>query len=192
MKKNGYTLIEVLAAVSIFFIASTALLTFFMNAVKAQRTALSSQELVDNISYSMEYMSRALRMAKKDDVNGINCLSGNKVNYEVTRGGFGIKFRTYDDHCQEFFLETDPVSGIKRLKEWKDVDGGSSNYLTSENMEITDFTIGPIDSWDQNDNEQSKVTIFLKAVGLNSADSDSPTTLEIQTTVSQRNLDVRY
>lgn len=186
MKKNGYTLIEVLAAVTILFTVIASLVAFFTGAVRVQREILSSQELVDNISYSLEYMSRALRMAVKDDVGGKNCLDGNKVNYELTtRDGVvvGIKFRNYKNYCQEFFLEGG------QLKEWKDVDGViSTNDLTSENIEVSDFIIGSSDSWDQDDDLQPKVTLFIEARGVLSERS----VIKIQTTISQRNLDVRY
>ncbi|MFH1582251.1 MAG: type II secretion system protein [bacterium] len=187
MNKNGYTLIEVLAAVTIFFITTASLVSFFTGAVKSQREALASQELIDNTSYSLEYMSRALRMAKKDDIGSIDCLTGSKVNYELTRTGAGVKFRNYSNYCQEFFLENG------RLKEWKDVEGViSENYLTSENIEVTYFTIGPSSSWDQDDDEQPKLTIFMEIRGLLTNSTPTQPVVKIQTTISQRNPDVRY
>jgi type II secretory pathway pseudopilin PulG len=187
MKKNGYTLIEVLAATTIFFIATSSLITFFSGAIKSQRDSLASQELIDNISYSLEYMSKALRMARKDDVGEVNCLSGSKLNYEITRFGVGIKFRNYKDYCQEFFLDNN------RIKEWKNVEGViSENYLTSENIEVSLFSIGPSDSWDQDDDLQPKITIFIEMKGLLTAQESEQPVIRIQTSISQRNLDVKY
>lgn len=176
MKNKGFTLIEVLTAVAIFSLVAAALFGFFGQTIKSQKNILSSQGGLDNASYALEYMSRALRMAKKDDVGGINCLIGNKVNYELTRDGKGIKFRNYKDECQEFFW----VEDENRLKEWKSGETVTENYLTPLSMEITSFLIGPSDSWDQEDNEQPKVTLFLEL-----------SSLKVQTTVSQRNLDVK-
>ncbi|MFH1509750.1 MAG: type II secretion system protein [Candidatus Nealsonbacteria bacterium] len=186
MNKNGYTLIEMLAAVTIFFIATTSLVTFFSGAVRVQRESLAFQELIDNTSYSLEYMSRALRMARKDDIESINCLIGDKVNYEFTRSGFGIKFRNYRDYCQEFYLENG------RLKEWKDIEGViSENYLTSENIEVMNFTIGS-SGWDQNDDKQPKLTMFVEIRGLLFDSTSTQPVIKIQTSISQRNPDVRY
>lgn len=187
IKNKGYTLIEVIAAVAIFSLILSSLAGFFIGAIKSQRSNLASQELVDNISFSLEYMSRFLRMAKKDDIGGVNCLAGIKVNYETTRLGQGIKFRNYKNECQEFFLEDG------RLREWKEAGGViSENFLTSDNIEIELFAFGSSNSWDQNDNEQPKVTLFIKARGLKGESSELQPILEMQTTVSQRNLDVRY
>jgi len=186
MNRNGYTLIELLAAVTIFFITATSLVTFFSGAIEVQRKVLASQELIDNTSHSLEYMSKALRMARKDDIDSVDCLTGNKVNYELTRAGLGVKFRNYRDYCQEFYLENN------RLKEWKDVGGViSDNYLTSENIEVTHFTIDS-SGWDQDDDEQPKLTIFMEVRGLLTVAASKQPVIKIQTTISQRNPDVRY
>lgn len=177
MKNKGFTLVEVLTAVTIFSLIMAALFGFLSQTVKSQRETLVAQETVDNASYVLEYMSRALRMAKKDDVGGIDCLTENKVNYASTRDGRGIKFRNYKDECQEFFW----LAEEGRLKEWKNSGGLiTENYLTPPSLEITSFLIGPSQSWDQEDMEQAKATFFLEM-----------SSLKVQTTVSQRNLDVK-
>ena len=188
--KKGYTLIEILVAVGIFFAIIAAPTSFLTGSFKGQQRALSSQALVNNISYTLEYMSRSIRMAKKDDIGEVDCLleeENEKVNYEKTARG-GLKFRNYKDECQEFFLEEG------RLKEWKKVGGqeATENYLTSDDLKIEEFKIGSIDSWDQDDNEQPRVTLFLKVRGMHSADPQLQPVIEFQTTISQRNLDVQY
>jgi type II secretory pathway pseudopilin PulG len=191
MRKNGYTLVEIMAAVFIFFVVTSSLATFFATSLRSQREILASQEMIDNISYTMEYMSRALRMARKDDIE-VNCLTGTKVNYELTRSGAGIKFVNYDSTgavpvCQEFYLSDG------RLVEWKSIGGvGSTNYLTSENVTVDYFTIGPSGSWDQDDELQPEVTIYVAARTLLSAELAMQPSIEVQTSISQRNLDVTY
>jgi prepilin-type N-terminal cleavage/methylation domain-containing protein len=185
MRKKGYTLVEIMVAVSLFSTVMAVLVSFFSNSIQVQKEILSSQEMINSVSYSMEYMSRALRMARKDDMNGVNCLVGSKVNYELSEGG--IKFVNYNGDCQNFYLQNG------RLVEWKSVDEiESTNYLTPESINIDYFSIGPSDSWDQEDDLQPKVTIYLKARVLSVVDASEQTEIKIQTTVSQRNLDVRY
>ncbi len=82
MRKNGYTLIELLVALAVFTVVIAAPTGFFVSALKGQQKALASQELYDNVSYTLEYISRALRMAKKD-LTG-SCITAN-MNYETTR-----------------------------------------------------------------------------------------------------------
>ena len=193
--KNAYTLIEVLVAVGLFTIVIAAPTGFFVSALKGQQKALASQEVLDEVSYALEYMSRSLRMAKKElncasksDPTTCACLKigGYGVNYELTHEGKGIKFTNYQNQCQEFFLDIND----NRFKEVK--DGGEAIPLTSDDLEVVVFKIGPQDSWGQNDNKQPKITLFLEVKGVESARPELQPKIQIQTTVSQRNLDVTY
>jgi len=183
MKSKGVTLIEMLAAVAMFSIIIGAISGLFISGIRSQRRVLATQELLDRTSYVIEYMSRAIRMAQKD-LNG-ECITA-KLNYKKTSSGTGgIKFKNYEGICQEFFRES--VGGINRLRE---VKAGSPNYLTPPDLDIVAFNIGPDASWDQNDNDQPRVTIFLEILGRGTA-GDQPKT-QIQTSISQRSLDVKY
>ena len=195
MNNKGYTLIEVMVAVGIFTIVIAAPTGFLVSSIKGQQKALASQEVLDETSYALEYISRSLRMAKKE----LNCESkltpstcaclknaGYGTNYELTREGRGIKFTNYQNQYQEFFLDIND----NRLKEIK--DGGEAIPLTSDDLEIVFFKIGPQDSWGQNDNKQPKITLFLEVKGIESARPELQPKIQIQTTISQRNLDVTY
>jgi len=199
MASKGYTLIEILVAVGIFTVVIAAPTGFFVGSLKAQQKSLSSQALLDNVSYTLEYLSRALRMAKKDTVG--DCVlpagAGNFMNYEKTvsrtlagivYSGPGIKFKNYQNPsvCQEIFLD----ESDKLLKESR--NGGAPLPLTSKDLEVISFQIGSDDSWDQIDNEQPRITIFLEVKGIKSSMPELQPQLQIQTTISQRNLDVTY
>jgi prepilin-type N-terminal cleavage/methylation domain-containing protein len=179
---KGYTLVEVMVSAAVFSLIIGSLTGFFLSTTAIQKKSLSSQQMLDSVSYTLEYISRAVRMAKKDDIGGINCLAGDKVNFEVTRSGQGIKFRNYLDECQEFYVENGAM---------KEARGETVSSLTPSSVEITLFRIGAITSWDQNDYEQAKVVLFLDVKGVNPRPELEPK-IQIQTTISQRNLDVQY
>jgi len=183
MRNNAYTLIEVLVAVTIFSIFIAGPTGLFITSLRGQRKALATMEIVDTTSYTLEYISRALRMAKKD-LNGI-CLATAKLNYEKTHINQGLKFLNYQGNCQEFFREWDATSTVYRLKE---VKAGNENYLTPSDLNIISFDIGPNDSWDQEDDLQPRVTIFFEIQKQNQPE----TKIRFQTTISQRNLDILY
>lgn len=179
--KQGYTLIEVLTTITIFLLISGAIFGLFTSSLVAQRKALASQKIFDNVSYVIEYMSRALRMALKDDIGGVNCLlvAQDKSNFEITHSGSGIKFREYKGTgCQEFYLEAG------RLKENKE---GTINFLTPDKMKINSLKFD-IFGENQVDEFQPRVTIFLDMETTGAAVAK----IQIQTTISQRNLDVLY
>lgn len=181
---RAYTLIEVMVAVGIFFTLVAAPAGFFVSSLQAQQKTLASQELVDGISYALEHMSRSLRMAKKDLDN--SCDIGENMNYGVTREGKGIKFKNYQGICQEFFWD----ASDNRLKEIK--EGGGVVPLTAEKLEVLSFKIGSSDSWDQGDQDQPRVTLSLMVKNKRSVKLELQPTIKIQTTISQRNLDVQY
>ena len=49
------------------------------------------------------------------------------------------------------------------------------------------FNIGPDDSWSQDDNEQPRVSFFLELEGK----TQEKPKIQLQTSVSQRNLDIK-
>ena len=191
---TGFTLVEMLVAIFVFITVLGASSAIFVDVIRNQKRALANQELLNQTSYVLEYMGRAIRMAKKDDLDGRSCLSGNKVNYEFIPFEQGIKFKDYkDEYCQEFFLEC--AGGNCRLKERKiEISTGTllpANYLTSADLNVVSFNIGPSDSWDQGDSDQPRVTLFLDIEKLGFPFGEEPE-VKIQTTISQRNLDVQY
>ncbi len=111
MRKNSFTLIEMLVVGAIFALIMVAVLGVFVSAIKSQRYNLASQQLLDETSYSMEYMSRFIRMAKKElDAGGSTaCLSTDGLHYENTYGGSGLKFKNYKKECQEFYLSVGKI-----------------------------------------------------------------------------------
>lgn len=195
--QKGYTLIEILVAIGIFTTVIAVPTGFFVSSLKGQQRALNSQTLVDNVSYSLEYISRALRMAKKEtnctsktDPSTCVCLKnkGYGFNYETTQGGKGIRFDNYQNVCQEIFWDTSD----NQLKEIK--DGGSPVALTSKKLQVLSFKIGTTtpDIWSQDNDKQARVTLFLEIQAKGPEAFGSQPKIQIQTTISQRNLDVQY
>ena len=176
---TGFTLIEMVTAVAIFAVLTATLTGFFVSAVQSQQKTLASQELIDNISYNLEYLSRAMRMAKKD-IDG-DCITATN-NYQATRSGAGIKFKNYQDNCQEFFVEGG------KLKETKN---GVTNDLTPPNLEIVSFSITGSESWGQGQDTQPKIILLVQARGKSQKPETQPL-IKIQTMISQRNLNVTY
>ena len=106
-----------------------------------------------------------------------------------SRGHFchlGDKQRRCLNGKKEFFWDTTE----NKLKETR--NGGEPVNLTAKDLEVVSFKIGPIHSWDQNDDEQPRVTLFLEVKGIKSQREELQPVLQIQTTISQRNLDVQY
>jgi len=176
MSKNGFTLIEMMVAVAIFASVVTAVSMLFVSAICAQRQSLALQELLDQTSYVMEYMSRTIRMAKKD-MDGA-CTGTAKLNYYFA--GQCLKFKNYKGECQQFCLDG---TAIKET-----IDFGAPIELTSPDLKI--YPLEETGEWielsgeTQDDEFQPLVSILLKIEG------KEQSKIQTKTSVSQRDLDV--
>ena len=179
MESKGFTLIELIAVTAIFSIVLITATDIFVSIIKQQRRTLQQQELLNQTSYVFEYMGRAIRMAKVD--NSPVCLSAAGENYEVTHDGSGIKFINHSDNdsCQEFFV--DDIDG--RLKESK--NGGTALPLMSDAVKIIYFKFKTFGA-SSFDLFQPRVVISAEVETIG---TDNPVKKQIQTTISQRNLD---
>lgn len=181
MTKRGFTLIEVMVAVTIFSLMVGTIMEIFMWGIKEQRRALSTQKLLDETSYALEHMSRSIRMAKKE-LNAPACLSTNGLNYETNADKTLIRFIDHNNVCTEFFLDADS-------KQLKKTAGGATLAMTSSAFAINVFKFNFIGE-SQSDAIQPRVTIFLDIQGGGQKLEERPQ-IKIQTTISQRNLDVQ-
>lgn len=179
--KKGFTLVEILTVIGIFSLISGAVVGIFLLGVNSQKRILATQELLDQGSYVLEYMGKALRMAKKDDIEigkiTVNCLEGEKVNYEIKEEGRKIRFRNYLNQCQEFYLEGDKIMEKR----------GEADPLSLTSLKVLSLKFS-LQGELQDDETQPRVTISLKIQGR----GKNPPILTLQTTVSQRDLDVKY
>ena len=176
-KKKAFTLIEVLVTALIFSIVIGAATGVFVSAIKLQRYNLTHQQLLSQVSYAMEYMERAIRMAIKDD--GFCGFVGQNYNYTAS----SIQFQTYDGVCQTFSLNSGSIKTTKT-----GANGYNNIDLTSDDFEVKSFNVvvsGDIPG--ESPNFQPKVTIFIEIEGKGSGKQPG---IKIQTTISQRNLDL--
>jgi len=173
---KGFTLIEVMASVLIFSIVVSVPIAYFVFSIKSQKETLAKRETIDSASYVTEYMSRILRMAKKD-LSG-SCIPKNS-NYEITARG-GIRFENYHNQCQEFYLDGGQI---------KEEKTGTVLPLTPTSLEVTSLRFH-LSGENQSDNLQPLVTIFFEI--RKKGQMAIPTQVMVQTSVSQRQLDVLY
>ena len=186
-KNKGVTLIEMLVAVTMFAIAVGAISGIFISGIRTQRRVLATQELLDQTSYVLEYMGRALRMAKKDLTGACITTAGN--NYELIADV--IQFIDYSGKCTKFYL--DNSSGQTTIKKavWNDVLSFWEAWdLTSSALQVNSLRFN-LSGESQSDNLQPIVTIFLDISGRETGLGGRPK-IQTQTSVSQRDLDFQY
>lgn len=194
--EKGFTLIELLVSMSVLLVVSSVAVSLFISAVNEQKRILAKGELSGQLNYALEYMSKGLRMAKRD-LTG-DCLGQDYVghNYLLTNfenGNYlGIKFinSSDDNACQEFFLDnkTDPLNPV--IKETK--NGSLPIAITPEKVKINFlyFLINGNKSsivFTDLDGTQPRITVFLDA----NLVLQTEISAKVQTTISQRNLNIK-
>ena len=210
-KNRGFTLIEIIVSMAVFLLVAGMAVSIFISIVTQQRRILSEQQLINQTSYVLEYMSKALRMAGIDDefgsciqddfggvyANGIYVLTRQDTSGELLYKGIRFKDASAGDICHEFFLDVDEgvLKEIKSSGGFVNINTGDAVALTSERIKINsiEFRINGESGLTLNhyvlgdDDTQPRITIFMEVQipGL-----PAKTAKKIQTTVSLRNLNI--
>ena len=191
---QGFTLVEMLVTIAIFSILMVSISGILVSSIEAQSRALSNQKLLSQSSRALEYMGRALRMAGKDTAG--NCIVPN-TNYDPTDStSETITFLAYDStppspgyKCRQFLLEGN------QIKEKKSTDGtfgnlGNAVEITPSEIKINSLKFKVIGgSEPPTDNLQPKITILIDAEKV--TEKVSKPKIRVQTTISQRHLDLQ-
>lgn len=158
---RGFTLIELLVTITIFSIMVGSATVILSTTLKGQRNAFATQQAIDQTSFAMEYLSRAVRMAQAGTL-------------EISRGGMGVKFINSSGELQEIFVENGKINQSK---------GGETTNLTSGDIEVTAASF--IQS---GTSLPAKITIALtiKTIGTR---PEEITEIKLQTSISQRNME---
>lgn len=188
-KNKGFTIIELLVVVSVFSSIVFIISSLFISVFKQQRKTLNQQELLNQTGYVVEYMGRALRMAKEDVSAENSCITSGTRNYQITTeagsySGKGIRFlnNSAGGPCQELFWD----QTSQMLYESKNAGIASPTFLPlfADYIRIEKFGI-VLSETIASPNYQPRVTVSMKVkIGFGSESAEK----QIQITTSQRNL----
>jgi prepilin-type N-terminal cleavage/methylation domain-containing protein len=181
-REKGFTIPELLVALFVFSLVTGGATNMLLSGIAAQRSSLATQELLDQSSFAIEYMTRSLRQARKD--LGPTCLRAQGLNYELTQAGEGIMFINANSQCQEFRLTAQRIEEVF----WQGGEISSQAFLTSNNPVITSLEF-LLKGEGQDDDFQPRVTFAFKIEG-QGAKAESRPSLQFQISVSQRSVDV--
>jgi len=173
--KKGFTLIEVLTGLFVFSLVLSLTISIFISIIEYQRHFTARQELLNQLSYAQEYISRALRFAVRED-GSYGCLTNGLAYEKISESKIRFINHLQNDQCQEFFVNNDQL--------WHDDDTtvAGTTALTSDKFKVRTFEVKTYGA-SFIDTYQPRATIFIKAQA-----GDSK--INTQTTVSQRNLDM--
>jgi prepilin-type N-terminal cleavage/methylation domain-containing protein len=176
--KSGFSLIEMLVAISIFVIIILASTRIFQLVVQGQRQAIAAYHVQENLKYFFEVMSKEVRMATIDTAG--DCYPVGAVNTLYIPEGEHLYFKNFKGECVHYFIEDD--NGVNRFKIER---GGNSGYITSSNININSLKFIVKDSVVEGmQTQQASVTVNLNAEAIASELDKAEMTL--QTTITSR------
>jgi len=176
---KGFTLLETTIAMGIFAVVISITIGAFILSIQTQRVVLAEKAVAENINFALEFMSRQIRVARRDGAGG--CIS---LDDTLEVSGSQISFINGADDCVRFFLSSNTIvyenittsSGIIPL-----TDGSVVNVVG-----LSFFIQGQTSG----DSEQPRATIVLRTSGAGQSLEAQGVTFNIQTTVSTRALDI--
>lgn len=144
--------------------------------IRTQERVFIEQEMVAQLSYALEYMSRSFRWAKKQSPTDPPCIPIG-YNYYQPSGYSFIRFinKLQGNDCQDFYLHE---NSLKHRKQGEVFDLLGPEIV----VETLNFTLS---GENEDDKIQPRVTVSMKI-----SHSRLPITLSLQTTISQRDLDI--
>lgn len=173
--ENGVSLIELIAAVTIFTVLILLATEIFKLVVDGQRGAISAQNVQESMRYSMEKISKEIRTAQI--AGSCACGAADKRIFNTDNNGQKLCFKNKDGQCASYYIE----NNNNRLKT---TVGAVTDFVTPAKVRVSDLKFNVVDNEGASTDKQPYVTIMLDVEMLGPALSKQK--IKIQTTVSSR------
>jgi prepilin-type N-terminal cleavage/methylation domain-containing protein len=185
-KKRGFTLIELLVSVAIFSIVMVMALGSLLALSAADRKAETLKSAIDNLTFGLDSMSRAIRTGY-----GYHCGSGGTLAAPQDCNGTGANYLTFtgsDGKRVYYQLDTTTsvcgqagtIGCIERSS-----DGATWLPITSPDLVIQNYGyLFHVVGAPTGDNVQPKVIMTINATV--TVSTNQTTSVHMQTTVTQR------
>ena len=187
-KKRGFTLVEMMVAVSLFAIVMVVASSALLTVIDADRRARAESSVLDNLDTALESMTRSIRVGSHYYC-GIG--ASGRVN-DCPSGGTAFTFEPYggnpltNDQWVYSWSSTGPYAGeILRSKD----DGLSYLPLTATSSGLSISSVRfYVTGSTEGDNFQPKVTITIEGIAGPKPSDQVP--FNVETTLSQRLYDL--
>lgn len=185
--KKGFTLVELMVAISIFVVVITISMGSILSVFAASQKSKTLRSVMDNMNITLESMTRTIRFG-----TNYHCGSSGNTALPLDCGGSGDTSLTVKS--EEGKQVTYSLVGSRIAKS---VDGGTNYYLTSPDVTVSKlvFRVYGSSPWvgssggcsSPNDCLQPEVIVVVSgSVGVKAS---TKSTFTLETTASQRQID---
>lgn len=167
----GFTLIEMIVAIFLFSIVMVVATGTIVAIVGANRKAQAVKSVMNNVAFSLDSMTRSLRVG-----TGYDCVGQSSC---ASLGTDHISFKSVDGEQVDYQLDT--VS--KQIE--RAIEGGAYLPLTAPEV-VIERLMFYVDGESTSDDQQPRIRIV---VGGHAGEGRARTQFDVETMVSQRILD---
>lgn len=173
-QNQGFTLIEIMVAISIFVIVAMITTGALVSLAGASRKLQNIKTAVDNMNFTMNSMAIRIREGRGGDfdIGDGEC----KVSFQ---------FQDFDGNTVAYRKRGEFVDRASVARNDSPSDSDFA-HLTSDKIKVKDLWFCAIPQWDCNENCKRAITIYLVATYSDGRGGNSP--IRLQTTVAQRNM----
>lgn len=191
-KQEGYSLLEIMVALGLFSFLIIISLNIFYSINRSQNSAVSSQNIQENLRFFLEALSKEVRQAVRSDGS---CSTDRiyKIYNRGTIGGnsnvlFFKKISSGKEYCIAYYLDNNRIKVRKIEKPSNNII--ADDYITARETQITNFNFEIFDNLITNlsGNEYQPRVNFVIQAGAG-AQQFSRQPIIIQTTISSRTYD---
>lgn len=175
---SGFTLLEMMIAVSLFTVVMTISTNMFLQAIDSQSRAISSKGIQESLNFALVIMNNEMSGAIADPTPCGNpgCSDKNQF-FCVTDSGSALTFRNSNGDCVNYQLNGTVNGSVLSMTR----GGEGSAKLTPSNINITGLNFSSFYVTDLT-YPIARVTIYLKGQSLSR--ENYPDTVSLQTTVA--------
>ncbi len=189
---KGFTLIELMVALTLFVMVVLAAVSALYSVNSASRRVQAMRNVLDNLNFAMESMSRTIRTGSDIVCSDPYPTSGNNCPYGSSSGTDSISVHStlgIDSDVEYQYVSNGSHGEVqKRIKDMQTSNWSRWVSITAPEINVQTFTFYvdgankiPIDT------KQPSVILFMSGVASAGADNIQP--FSLQTYISQRNVE---
>lgn len=180
-RTSGFTLVELIVSVAIFSIVVVIAMAAYLSLISLDRKARATNDIMTNLSFVMEGMSRSIRTGTNYDCGGIGSIA------DCPNGASYFSFVDENGQTDTYLLNT--VDGTIRTCQNASVcTANSATVLTDPRINVTNFTFYTQGSA-PGDGLQPRV-IFVISGTITPDTTSAPVSFTIEGGATQRVLDL--